>query len=74
MSTYFCYTHNECLSVFRNTLQDMKNEYPDMSWKDFRKYAHWCIEENGLGTPLGMKAKFSTYRIDIIAKEIFRKN
>ena len=45
-----------------------------MPWETFRKHAHWCIEENGLGTPLAMEAKFSSRRIDEIAKEIFLKN
>lgn len=46
MSTYFCRNRKECLSVFRNALEGMKREYPNMPWETFRKHAHWCIEEN----------------------------
>ena len=74
MSTYFCRNRKECLSVFCNSLEGMKREYPNMPWETFRKHAHWCIEENGLGTPLAMEAKFSSRCIDEIAKEIFLKN
>ena len=72
MSTYFCFTRKEFMTAFRDELKGIRKEYPNMSLETFQKYAYWLIEEDGMGTSLGLKVNLTREKIDKISIKIFK--